>query len=78
MLTIFYLKHFYDTEEDAIESVREGHNWGAIVVNANYSYGLKDRLENYYQLSNASLAASVIKYYSDQTEMPIQLAIGSE
>ena len=58
--------------------MKEGRNWGALVVSGNYSYALKDRIENYFQISNDSLKESSIKYYSDQTEMPAQLTFASE
>jgi len=67
---------YYDSEDEAIDSVREGATWGALVVNGNYSYSLKDRIENYFQISNDSLAQSSIKYYADQSEMPVQFQFG--
>lgn len=77
IIFLFKKKIYYDSEDEAVNSVRTGNTWGALVVNGNYSYSLKDRIENYFQISNDSLAQSSIKYYADQTEMPAQLTFGS-
>jgi len=68
---------YYQSLGEAIESVREGKNWGVVHIPENYTQHLQDRLFRPSQASNLTIANGTIAIYPDLTNLHLSLTIES-
>ncbi|KAF5281789.1 hypothetical protein FQR65_LT14536 [Abscondita terminalis] len=65
----------YQTEHDAVESVRKGETYASIVIKQNYSKALRTRAHHWYRVKAADLEQSTIDVFRDVSNKQISLFI---
>ena len=64
-------EEYYQDKEEAIESVRRGKSYYAVLFSQNFTDNLEDRIHNPYELTEEELANSDVKLYADMTNSAI-------
>ncbi|KAI1290122.1 ABC transporter G family member 20 [Halotydeus destructor] len=69
---------FYDSAEEAIEAVKQSRQWAALVIPANFSAALAERIEYPVSPSLETVRDSTVFLFDEMTEIPIQLTVMSK
>lgn len=66
---------YYNSQEDAIQTVVDGTAWYAVAIGSNFTRAYQRRARNPSELSQASFEASKIKLYVDHSDSYMLLTI---
>jgi hypothetical protein len=66
---LFYFKTYYSTAEEAINSVKLGHNWAALIFGEYFADSLVERIsaQPFYNIDDEVIKESTVKLYADMT-----------